>query len=265
MFKAIREAKEHSSWANPNTQYENAVKEFIRAILDRKPKNRFLHNFEEFQSRVSRIGLLNSLSQTLLKLTCPGVPDVYQGNELWDFSLVDPDNRRAVDYSRRRELLLELQNLEKQPGCEPACRARSFLNSLEDGRAKLFLIFKTLNFRREHAAFFQNARYLPLTPQGPAANHICAFARQLERQIAIVAVPRLTATLLGDKRQSVMGAEIWEQTTLEIPADMHCPEFHNVLTHENVRVEASDSGAFISAADLFNNFPVALLAGEMPG
>lgn len=265
MFKAIREAKEHSSWANPNTQYENAVKEFIRAILDRKPKNRFLHNFEEFQSRLSRIGLLNSLSQTLLKLTCPGVPDVYQGNELWDFSLVDPDNRRAVDYSRRQELLQELQKLEKEPGCEPACRARSLLNSLEDGRAKLFLIFKTLNFRRERAEFFQNARYLPLTPQGPAANHVCAFARQLERQIVIVAVPRLTATLLGDKRQSVIGAEIWEQTTLEIPADLYCPEFYNVLTHENVRVQASHSSTFISAADLFNNFPVALLAGEMPG
>lgn len=262
MFKAIREAKEHSSWANPNTQYENAVNEFIRAILDRKLKNRFLHNFEEFQSRVSRIGLFNSLSQTLLKLTCPGVPDVYQGNELWDFSLVDPDNRRPVDYSRRQELLQELEGVKSETQCEPGCRARSLLNSLEDGRAKLFLIAKTLNFRREHAAFFQNARYIPLTPQGSGANHLCAFARESERHFAIVAVPRLNATLLGDKRQSPIGADVWGQTMLELPADLRCPQLRNVLTGEKVQVQANNSGAFILAGDVFNSFPVALLTAE---
>ena len=262
MFKAIREAKEHSSWANPNTAYENAVNEFIHAILGRKPKNRFLHSFEEFQSRVARIGLFNSLSQTLVKLTCPGVPDIYQGNELWNFSLVDPDNRRAVDYSRRQELLRELQNLEKEPGCEPRCRVRGFLNSVEDGRAKLFLISKTLNFRREHAAFFQNARYVPLMAQGVGASHLCAFTRQSERETVIVAVPRLCATLLGDKRQSPVGTDVWGQTVLQIPGDIHCPEFRNVLTGETVQTHTNEGGAYLSVSDLFSNFPLALLAGE---
>lgn len=262
MFKAVREAKEHSSWANPNTQYENAVNEFIRAILDRKPKNRFLHNFEEFHSRVSRIGLFNSLSQTLLKLTCPGVPDIYQGNELWDFSLVDPDNRRAVDYDRRQDLLRDLHN-ENEKECGPGCRSRSLLNSLEDGRAKLLLISKALKFRREHADFFQNARYIPLTPQGPAANHLCAFARQFEREVAIVVVPRLCAILLGDKRQNPIGAEVWGQTILEVPGDIHCPEFRNVLTGESVGVQTNGTGSVISVSDVFSNFPVAVVAAEL--
>jgi (1->4)-alpha-D-glucan 1-alpha-D-glucosylmutase len=262
MFKAVREAKQHSSWANPNTQYEGAVNEFIRAILDRKLKNRFLHNFEEFQSRVSRIGLFNSLSQLLLKLTCPGVPDIYQGNELWDFSLVDPDNRRPVDYGRRQDLLQELQKVTGEPGCEPGCRARSMLNSLEDGRAKLFVITKGLTFRREHGRFFQNARYIPLLTQGPAANHVCAFARQFEREIAIVAVPRLCATLLGDKKQSPIGGDVWGQNLLEIPAEIQCPDFRNVLTGEKVQVQANENGQFILAGDVFSNFPAALLWAE---
>lgn len=262
MFKAVREAKEHSSWANPNAAYENAVNEFIRAVLDRKPKNRFLHNLEEFQYRVARVGLFNSLSQTLLKLTCPGVPDVYQGNELWDFSLVDPDNRRPVDYSQRQKLLQQLHTAENAPECEPGCRARSLLNSLEDGRAKLFVITKALGFRREHPVFFQMANYIPLATQGAAANHICAFARQFENDVAIIAVPRLCATLLGDKRQSPIGAEVWNDTILRTPPDFASREFRNVLTGEQVKVQTSEGSTSLSATDVFNNFPVALLVTE---
>ncbi len=264
MFKAMREAKEHSSWANPNSLYENAVDEFIRAILDRKPKNRFLHNFEEFQARVARIGLFNSLSQTLLKLTAPGVPDIYQGNELWNFSLVDPDNRRPVDYGYRQQLLQELQKLDSEPECEAGCRARVLANSLPDGRAKLFLISKTLNFRRQHAIFFQSARYLALEAQGAAAHHLCAFAREGESALVVVAVPRLCATLLGDKRQSPMESEVWGDTMLEIPRASSDRPYRNILTGETVHCQVDGNAAVIAASDLFKNFPVALLAGEMP-
>jgi (1->4)-alpha-D-glucan 1-alpha-D-glucosylmutase len=263
MFKAIREGKEYSSWANPNTQYESAVNEYIRTVLDRKRKNRFLNDFQEFQARISRVGLFNSLSQTLLKLTCPGVPDIYQGNELWDFSLVDPDNRRPVDYVHRQELLRNLANREKDNECDPGCRARSLLNSLEDGRAKLFVISKTLNYRREHAEFFQNGRYLPITTHGRAANHLCAFVRQWEQQVAIVAVPRLCATLLGDKKQSPVGAEVWGQTYLEIPSEIECSAFQNILTGETVQVQNHEEHRILPAAAVLGNFPVALLAVDL--
>lgn len=262
MFKAVREAKEHSSWANPNVQYENAVNDFVHAILDRTRKNRFLTNFQEFQARVSRIGLFNSLSQTLLKLTCPGSPDIYQGNELWDFSLVDPDNRRPVNYSRRQELLQDLLDREKERECEPGCRARALLNSLDEDRAKLWLTFKALTYRRERAAFFQNGRYIPIAATGHASAHLCSFARQHEGQTAIVVVPRLCATLLGDKKQSPVGADVWAQTYLEIPAEIECTEFRNVLTGETVQVQrqSEEERLLLPVAGVLGNFPVALLS-----
>jgi (1->4)-alpha-D-glucan 1-alpha-D-glucosylmutase len=110
---------------------------------------------------------------------------------------------------------------------------------------------------------FQNARYLPLTAQGSAAHHLCAFARPFEHDVVVVAVPRLCATLLGDKKQYPIGQEVWGQTVLPIPDEIRCPEFRNVLTGEKVLLQADDSAAFISAADLLGNFPVALLLGEI--
>jgi len=262
MFKAIREAKEFSRWANPNVQYENAMNDFTRAVLTRKRRNRFLDDFQQFQSRISRIGLFNSLSQTLLKLTCPGVPDVYQGNELWDFSLVDPDNRRPVDYTRRQQLLQEMLSWDEDSDCEPGCRARSLLNSLEDGRAKLFLIFKALRFRREHVTLFQQGGYIPLTAHGPAANHLCAFARHLGRQVALVVAPRLCATLLGEKKQLPLGTEVWEQTYLEIPSEIEAMDFQDVLTGVLLSVAKHEGRRLLPADRILRNFPVALLGAS---
>jgi len=262
MFKAIREAKEFSRWANPNVQYENAMNDFTRAVLTRKRRNRFLDDFQQFQSRISRIGLFNSLSQTLLKLTCPGVPDVYQGNELWDFSLVDPDNRRPVDYTRRQQLLQEMLSWDEESDCEPGCRARSLLNSLEDGRAKLFLIFKALRFRREHVTLFQQGGYIPLTAHGPAANHLCAFARHLGRQVALVVAPRLCATLLGEKKQLPLGTEVWEQTYLEIPSEIEAMDFQDVLTGVLLSVAKHEGRRLLPADRILRNFPVALLGAS---
>ncbi len=263
MFKAIREAKEHSSWANPNTAYENATNEFVGAILDRTRKNRFLKDFQEFQSRVSYLGFFNGLSQTLLKLTCPGVPDVYQGNELWEFSLVDPDNRRPVDYAHRQKLLEELGSAEYAAECDSACRARSLIRSIEDGRAKLFLIWKVLRFRRRHWVLFQSGHYIPMAARGPAASQLCAFARELEGQAAIVAVPRLYATLLGDKKQSPLGPDVWGDTVLEIPSEIECTEFKNVLTGEMVRLDKRQDCTSLAVAKMFESFPVALLSSEV--
>src|SRR5580700_7567224 len=145
-LKAIRESKQNTSWINQNSAYETAVSSFVNALLTPNARNRFLNDFVPFQRQVARIGLWNSLSQTLLKLTSPGVPDIYQGNDLWDFSLVDPDNRRAVDYSHRQQAFESIRKWGSNPD---ATSVRSLLESPEDGRLKLYLIWKTLRLRKQ--------------------------------------------------------------------------------------------------------------------
>ena len=262
MLKVVREGKEHSSWANPNLEYEAALQLFVNAILDRKRKNRFLREFEEFQLRISRFGMFNSLSQTLLKLTSPGMPDIYQGNEVWDFSMVDPDNRRTVDYAAREKLLDELQTPEGGKKCGAPCQARSLLNSMEDSRIKLYLTWKTLSCRRDRTKLFQHGHYIPLNVNGPAAKHICAFAREFEGEIIIVVVPRLYATLLGDKILNPLGQEVWSDTRLELPANLQPSHYRNVFTEESIQPESNDSHCTFAISQILDKFPVALLVGS---
>ena len=151
MLKAIRESKQNTSWINQNTAYENAVSSFVKALLNPGAKNRFLEDFVLFQRLVARIGFWNSLSQTLLKLTSPGVPDIYQGNDLWDFSLVDPDNRRPVDYSRREQVFESIRKWGVNPDVTSVSR---LLENPEDGRLKLYLIWKTLCLRKQWPEHF---------------------------------------------------------------------------------------------------------------
>ncbi len=195
-FKALHEAKVRSSWVNPNTEYDAAVKEFIAKVLDRDGNAEFLAEFRPFQEKVARFGLVNSLAQTLLKLTAPGAPDTYQGTELWDFSLVDPDNRRPVDYDCRRKLLAEVQ----------AANARDLTGNMADGRIKLFVTHRALVARRDNPGLFSEGEYQPLVAEGSAADHVVAFARVRGGRAAVVVVPRLTARLdegWGDTRLSV--------------------------------------------------------------
>ena len=216
MIKSVREAKERTSWANANSEYENALLKFTGAILKRRGKNRFLGDFSEFQRRVSRIGMFNSLSQCLLKMTLPGVPDFYQGNELWDFSLVDPDNRRPVDYDKRRELLEKMPPRDESPD-QLRDFAGSLLANMDNGLIKMYLTQKTLTIRKDNPAIFQDGRYVPLKVTGSKANHVGAFAREFEGRVAIVAVPRLCSALLGDDLSSPCNEGLWSDTEIELP------------------------------------------------
>ena len=257
LVKAVRESKELTSWANNNVDYEAALQQFIRAILDRRPKNRFYADFSQFHQRISRIGMFNSLSQSLLKMTSPGVPDIYQGNELWDFSLVDPDNRRAVDYEKRRNALEELTKARKQS--EQLDQTRKLLSSMQNGLIKLYLTQKTLSFRKAQADLFQNGTYLPLSAQGAHAENILGLARQHQGRSVIVAVPRLCAALLGDAFDTLCNDALWGDTALEIPVSGHgC--YHNLFTGECIPVNGE--GAVLPVGKLFHDFPVALLVGE---
>jgi (1->4)-alpha-D-glucan 1-alpha-D-glucosylmutase len=258
-LKAAREAKEHTSWANTNAEYESALVDFTRAILDRSAHNRFLADFEDVVRRIARIGTFNSFSQTLLKLTSPGVPDIYQGNELLELNLVDPDNRRPVGYDRRRELLATLKR-ETTSNHELPTRVRDLISGPDSNAAKQYLTWKTLTFRRQQPHLFHRGSYIPLHAIGEKSEHVVAFARQHEGRTIIVAVPRLSGRLMGENHDSVCEEAIWRDTTLEIPSDrVTC--YHNLFTGECLPLKP-DAMTRIPLSDLFRNFPVAVLVGE---
>jgi len=214
LIKALREAKVHSRWIEPRQDYEQAVLAFVDDILNETPGNVFLPDFLAFQEQLAYFGALNSLSQVLLKITAPGVPDIYQGTELWDFSLVDPDNRRPVDFSRRQRMLQELQ--AREAAGDPALPGE-LLAAWRDGRVKLFLTYKALLIRQSSRELFAAGDYLPLEVAGPAREHVVAFARHRKDQWVIVAAGRFFARLTTPAHPPV-GEAVWQQTRLLLPA-----------------------------------------------
>ncbi len=181
MVKAVREAKEQTSWSNPNAPYEAALQRFVQSVLDASRASPFLAQFHNFVGSLARLGAITSLSQLVLKLTVPGVPDIYQGDELWDFSLVDPDNRRPVDWGKRQALLDEVA------AASPANLAPHW----QDGREKLFATQRLLALRRAFPELFAEGDYQPLEIEGEKSSHLCAFARSWEDLSLVVMVPRL--------------------------------------------------------------------------
>ncbi len=260
MLKAIREAKEHTSWANTNSDYEKAVTDFIRALLVRSAQNRFLVDFAEFASRVARIGFFNSISQTLLKLTVPGVPDIYQGNEVLQFSLVDPDNRRPVDYEWNRDLFERLRR-NVNFDSPTASDLKEAVSKLSNGPAKLYVTWKTLQLRKQNASVFQRGAYAPLSVSGEQSEHVITFERQHESCSIVVVAPRLCAGLLSESLDTLCKEEIWRNTAIAIPGDrISC--YHNVFTGECLPVKTAgdaNKGSSLRLADVLRTFPVALL------
>ena len=260
MLKAAREAKEHTRWANQDSDYEHALSAFVQSILERGEQNLFLEDFAEFQKRTAHAGALNSLSQCLLKLTCPGVPDIYQGNELFEFALVDPDNRRLVNYDRRRDLLEELR---VESGSNERTEFRKWAADPTSPILKLCLTWKTLCVRNEHKTLFEAGSYIPLAVTGDKSGHVVAFAREHEDSFAIIAVPRLCATLLGDEFENVTDEGVWGNTRIEVPeSEVAC--FHNQFTGECTPVEIADQERSFSMARIMRSFPVALLLAHNP-
>jgi (1->4)-alpha-D-glucan 1-alpha-D-glucosylmutase len=257
MLKAAREAKTDTSWINQNREYEDALVAFVRALLGTPTRNAFLDEFLPFQRRVARLGLFNSLSQTLLRLTAPGVPDVYQGNELWEFSLVDPDNRRPVDYTTRRALLAELKALAPYRAETPGDRARALLEPLDDGRAKLYIIWRALWLRRQWPDIFARGAYLPLAVEGARAEHLCCYARCSDTDAVLVVAPRWFARLLGNDTALPLGDDLWRDHWIE-GAPGH-GRYLNVLTGESVSANTRHGRAWLAAGAALRNYPVALL------
>jgi (1->4)-alpha-D-glucan 1-alpha-D-glucosylmutase len=211
---------------------------------------RFLADVDQFHKAIAYFGWWNSLSQVLLELTSPGVPDIYQGNELWDFSLVDPDNRRPVDYPQRQKLLDQINAaLEDDQGQ----LIRDLVENAQDGRIKLFLTAQTLQFRRDHAPLFDNGSYEPLQAEGDKARHVCAFTRQVDEAQIIVAVPVLNVALADGALRAPAG-DVWEDTRLLVN-DANGARYQNIFTGDLLTVE---NGSLALSAVL-EQFPVAVL------
>jgi (1->4)-alpha-D-glucan 1-alpha-D-glucosylmutase len=236
MIKAVREGKEESSWSNPNNAYETALTHFISTALDVSRPNAFLADFHGFIAPLARLSAIASLAQLVIKLTAPGVPDIYQGCELWDFSLVDPDNRRPPDYARRRDLLAHIA----------ASGPAALTGGWEDGREKLFAAHRLLQLRRRHPALFSDGDYIPLPGGDSGDDHLCAFQRQNHGAAMVVAVPRLVYRLHagGD-------APGWGDTRLALPEP---GPWHDVFTGREY-----DGQTPVPAAALFAGFPAAVL------
>jgi (1->4)-alpha-D-glucan 1-alpha-D-glucosylmutase len=284
MNKAVHEAKVNLSWVNPDPEYVTALETFIGHILaphHGARANLFLQQFEAFLPPIAFFGALNSLAQTLIKISAPGVPDLYQGNELWEFSLVDPDNRRPVDFELRQRLLTDLltaatrdedqqvsqtaaqdaSEVSRQNAPDPTALrpekvlplVSELLANWRDGRLKLWTILHALRFRRQHPQLFQAGGYLPVCATGDKPEHVVAFLREHGREAVFLVVPRFAYSLMKGQLIPPLGS-VWGGTELGVPAGYN--EFLNVLTGERLN---AGSGRTLLCRDIFANFPVALL------
>jgi (1->4)-alpha-D-glucan 1-alpha-D-glucosylmutase len=255
MQKALKEAKVHTSWINQNEAYERAVRDFVASVLRPGEDNPFPSDLEEFQRVTSRAGMLTSLSQTVLKVASPGVPDFYQGTELWGLTLVDPDNRRPVDYDARRALLSSLRDAGDGDSTE---FVEGLLERPEDGRVKLYVTARALRFRRERSGLFRGGEYVPLKGEGRRSQNVVAFARRDAEDEVIVAAARFF-TRLGVGREGPLRvpAEAWEETSLPLADLRGGGRYRDVFTGREVRAGA---GGALRLAEVLSPLPVALLA-----
>jgi (1->4)-alpha-D-glucan 1-alpha-D-glucosylmutase len=262
MQKAIHESKAHTSWINPNPAYDDGVRQFVSGLLDPEGNSAFVDDCRTFQKRVSHFGLFNALSQTLLKITSPGVPDTYQGTELWDFSLVDPDNRRPVDYGRRCGMLRELRAEVERAGDGLPALAWQLVEGKEDGRIKLYVTWRGLQCRRERPGLFSTGDYEPAVIAGQLEQHVCAFVRRLDKGWAAVVAPRLFVSLLGGRGGLPMGQEVWGDAVLPLPGVRRGQLCRNVFTGEVLTPAGHAGQVGLPLAEVLGNFPVALLTAQ---
>lgn len=255
MQKALKEAKANTSWVNPNESWDSAVRTFVARVLENSPRNTFLADLHEFATRIARIGAFNSLAQTTLKLAAPGVPDIYQGNETWDLSLVDPDNRRPVDYAANAKLLDTLARQRKREGA--AAVARTLLDDPATSGSKLYVTTTMLNLRCQHPALFTEGSYVPLEATGPHAANVVAFARRHEQDEVIVVTPRLFAGLL--RNTATPTDELWSDDLLLLTDATIGTSYTQLFTDARVQVIEHNGRAAVSLAAIFADFPVAVL------
>jgi len=251
-IKVVREAKVYTAWVKPDETYEKAFLAFIDKILTISESNLFPNDFLEFQEYVSHFGIFNSLSQVLIKMTCPGVPDFYQGTELWDFSLVDPDNRRPVDYSMRQQMIARINkstDMDELFGY--------LFSNMKNGAVKMFLIKKVLGAKKKYRKLFNAGKYSSLNSAGEYNKNIICYMRENENLAAIVIAPRLLTGFL-EAGNLPLGRDIWKNTIIRLPFELK--NLKNLITGDTIK-----AGYSLDLGDILSRFPAALLVGEIKG
>ena len=256
MLKATREAKTHSNWISPNERHEAALRDFIARILDLSRENQFLSDFSEFARKIAVYGATNGYSQALLKMTSPGVPDLYQGAELWRLSLTDPDNRRPVSFAKRVTFLEELDNMQLTSAPE---KFAELLSSWEDGRLKLWLTKCVLNFRRAHRELFLRGAYVPIQVKGHCRESVCCFARAAATDWALIVAPRLVTQVVGPGRFPIR--DVWGDGALELPSRAPA-KWASVFTYEKLAATSGGTQKSLRLQDVFARLPFALLVPD---
>ena len=263
MLKATREAKSHTSWITMNEDYEDALVRFIEQTLIGRSSPRFMEAFLPFQDRIARSGMVNSLAQLVLKVASPGVPDFYQGTELWDLNLVDPDNRHPVDYALRKGVLEDVERLVEDPdGPFPDDKedaVREMLSHWEDGRIKMFITAQALRLRARLSPVFLDGTYEALEVEGERKEHVVATARCAPEGTIVAIVPRLTTALVTEGRPLPVGEETWGSTRVMLPVAFARTPFRNVLTGESLAPAEPEKENVLLLSELFGICPVALL------
>lgn len=261
MIKAVREAKVETSWVDQDLHYENSLRMFIESILEKSGSgNEFVSDFLKLQKDVCYHGMLNSLSQLLIKLTCPGVPDTYQGDEIWNLSLVDPDNRRPVDFETRKTMLSLIEKRIRTSGNDLSTLATDLLANMEDGLIKMYVMRQVLAFRNKHERMFGNGRYVPIRVVGAKQRNLCCFMRKTDDDddACLVLAPRFFVSLLAGRRyERAIGC--WKDTNLVLPQAMKGTKFHNIFTGRIVTATNNNGYAGIAVAEVLDQFPLGLL------
>lgn len=258
MIKAIREAKVHTSWVNSDPDYEEAMRQFVAGVLNRSEAKDFLEDFLPFQARIAQYGIYNSLAQLLIKITAPGVPDFYQGTEFWDLNLVDPDNRRPVDFGLRQTVLAAFRQVGDSVEARQAL-LNDLLTHRADGRIKLWVTAEGLRYRRAHAALFQQGEYVPLQVIGPRRDHLFAFARIHGDQAVVVVVPRLLTGVIEDPTELPVGKRVWGDTKVTMPSWKEGSPYRHVLTGKPFVTIQDDGRQAVGVAEILAECPVALI------
>jgi (1->4)-alpha-D-glucan 1-alpha-D-glucosylmutase len=254
IIKATREAMVHTRWTRPNQPHEDALLNFVGRILSSRDNRDFLEDFRQFQNKTAYFGMVNGLSQTLLKIAAPGVPDFYQGSELWDLRLVDPDNRGPIDFEKRSSAL---ESIAKVGPADSGQTLTDLVEHWHDGRIKLYLIWKSIRFRRDHADLFRDGEFMPLRSAGAYSRNVTAFLRRQGSSWALAALPRW----LSQVQAKAKGEFNWGDTSLTLPTDSPA-QWSNILARTPLSSQNEGGQQHLMVNDLFQEFPVAFFHAE---
>jgi (1->4)-alpha-D-glucan 1-alpha-D-glucosylmutase len=250
MLKALKEAKIHTSWTLPNENYEAAISEYVSRILDCTNENQFLNEIEQYIEPIIKAGRLNSLSQLLLKMSSPGVPDFYQGSELWEMTLVDPDNRQPIDYEQRQNGLRYIKEAYEKDF--KGLIKELWLNH-DNGLLKLYLTWIGLNFRKRNPNLFQRGEYIPINISGEKSRHVIAFARRYEEKVCIIAAGRFFTLLADLKTHWPPVGNIWKEAKMDA-LPIFYGNYRDIISGLEIRIDQQ-----IPLTELFVHFPFAIL------